>query len=94
MNEGLIATIDQLAEACSVLNGCGELYCTDTLLQLDRQDNYNCLLGFTDDHPVNDMEYLVSYSRFVKQRSDNWHKLRQLAKVTGSTMYKALGLDT
>ena len=32
-------------------------------------------------------------TRQVKQRTEPWFKRRKLAKVTGSTMYKALGLD-
>ena len=30
----------------------------------------------------------------IKQRSPQWHALRQKVKVTGSTMYKALGLES
>ena len=30
----------------------------------------------------------------IKQRSPQWHALCQKAKVTGSTMYKALGLES
>ena len=30
----------------------------------------------------------------IKQRSPQWHALHQKAKVTGSTMYKALGLES
>ena len=30
---------------------------------------------------------------YVKQRSDKWHAIRKTARVTGSTLHKAIGLD-
>ena len=32
-------------------------------------------------------------SGFLKQKSTEWFSLRELAKVTGSTIYKAVGCD-
>lgn len=39
-------------------------------------------------------ENILHYNtRLIKQRTDNWVKIRQAAKITGSTMYKALGFE-
>ncbi len=88
----LIFTIDQLGQACAFLNGCGDLYCTDSVLELTHQRNYMCLLD--SGNAATSAQGLPIHSRYVKQRSDTWFNLRQRAKVTGSSLYKALGLDT
>ncbi|CAC5410294.1 unnamed protein product [Mytilus coruscus] len=38
-------------------------------------------------------EDLKTTPRFIKQRSEEWFQLREKFKVTGSSLYKALGLD-
>ena len=40
-----------------------------------------------------DLRIALDYSRFVKQRSQTWFKLREMARVTGSTLNKAVGLS-
>ena len=37
---------------------------------------------------------IVDTSQYVKQRSENWHPLRDQARVTGSTSYSATGMGT
>lgn len=39
-------------------------------------------------------EDLQQLSPYVRQTTDNWHKLGNSAKVTGSTINKALGLES
>ena len=60
---------------------------------LQNQPNYFSLL------PPERLSHLLdledrNHFRSVKQRSDEWYNLRKKSRLTGSTMYKALGLDT
>jgi hypothetical protein len=38
-------------------------------------------------------ENLRTNARFIKQRSEEWFELQEIFKVTGSSLYGALGLD-
>ena len=90
-------TIDQLCCFCANSNQASPLYSSESYIYLKEQPNFACLLGLSD-------EIIKSYeargvdvhemSKFVKQRSETWHQIRQTAKVTGSTANAALGLDT
>ena len=39
-------------------------------------------------------QIVANNPQIVKQRSQEWHNLRQLSKVTSSTMHNALGFQT
>ena len=45
-----------------------------------------------DPDVINDEEYLNTYPEFVKQRSTLWYSLRKESRLTGSSMYNAIGL--
>ena len=36
----------------------------------------------------------ITYSKFIKQRTQNWHNMRKECKVTGSTLGRSIGLNT
>ena len=53
----------------------------------DKQTNYACLV-----EPTNASTLGALNPRRTKQRTEQWHELRRLSKITGSTLYKAIGL--
>ena len=71
------------------------MYCLNNSVDLGKQHNYVCLLGLNDTwlQDNNDSQLVLQYAQFVKQRTNVWFNLRKLAKVTGSTFNKALGLE-
>ena len=73
------------------LNKSNDLYvCTDEV-NLSQQANVKLLLDPKHfQHKVN----LDIHTDVVKQSSSKWYKLHKEARVTGSTLYKALGLDS
>ena len=73
------------------INKTNDLHiCTDRT-NLNGQGNVKLLLALElIQHKIN----LDVHTHVVKQRSDKWFKLRKEARVTGSTMYRSLGLDT
>lgn len=74
----------QLGYYLSTLHDVQHLYSLDSRVHLSDQGNY---FELKSDLETND-------SRFVKQKSDQWFQLRNRAQVTGSTVYRALGLDS
>ena len=55
---------------------------------------YTVILSANESHvEISDNEKSGS-TRTIKQRSDEWFRKHQQAKVTGSTLYKAIGLET
>ena len=75
----------------SEINKTNDLYiCTDRI-DLNDQGNVKILL---DPEFIQHKIDLDVHTHVVKQRSDKWFKLRKEARVTGSTMYRSLGLDT
>ncbi|CAG2250716.1 unnamed protein product [Mytilus edulis] len=85
--EDALSCIDKLGCITAEMRGLRNLYCEGKVLDLNRQDNFDCLQIPNDKSDVSD-------SSIVKQRSDAWHKIRNTAHVTGSTCNKALGLET
>ena len=53
-------------------------------VNMDEQANYFCL----------NPQFESECSRFIRQRTPAWHVVRDQAKVTGSTVHGAIGLDT
>ena len=58
-------------------------------VDLNRQENYHCLI----DTPPNAIFHQIT-PREIKQKTPQWHEIRNTARVTGSTMHRALGFDT
>lgn len=54
-----------------------------TKVNLTENDKYKCV----------DTAKTTENTRFVKQRSDEWFQIRKTVKVTGSTIYTAVGCD-
>ncbi|WAR15615.1 hypothetical protein MAR_005720 [Mya arenaria] len=66
----------------SSLNGA--TYISDVNVNLEKGENYIPLKMQIQD---------IHNTRLIPQRTDKWFEVRKCAKVTGSTLYKALGLD-
>ena len=83
--DSLLEGIDKLLYTVACLNGTGSNYVLGNgTVDLDKQSNYVCLREPTVDEP--------SSPETTKQHSSQWHELRKSAAVTGSTLYRALGL--
>ena len=79
--------IDKLGYICALQNG-NNLYTLGATVELDKQENYMCLIDKC-------LDITTSLdTRQVKQNTPRWFEIRKEAKVTGSTMHRALGLDT
>ena len=83
----LLASIDKLAYICACLNGTSNSYILGSQVTIDlgQQRNYMCLREITEDHQD---------PHFTKQRTERWFQLREKASITGSTLFRALGLET
>lgn len=87
----LLEGIDKLGYAVSCLNGTSKHYISGNKLTifLNKQENYKCL---KDEINLNPLLYQQD-SDMIKQRSETWHQLRNESRITGSTFFRALGLD-
>ena len=82
-----------LLEIASIASKCHTLFKHTGTLDLSEQANVFQLL------PPEILNNTIPLSReiftkYIKQGSEMWHKERKKARVTGSTLYKAVGLDT
>ena len=64
-------------------------YKMEKIVDLHNQTNYVCLINVESDGRSEKLS-----PNMIKQRSDSWFEERQKPKVTGSTIYRALGLST
>lgn len=76
-----------VAAACK---NAQDLFSLDDIVELSYQENYVCL---NPSNAQRKQSEAVS-TEFIKQRTNVWHNDRQLAKVTGSTLFDAVGLST
>ena len=76
----LLKLIDRACQVIATLNGVN--YTIDNVVNLSQRTKYQHLTGNSND------------PKYVKQRSNKWHEIRKKAKVTGSTLYDAVGLRT
>jgi hypothetical protein len=86
----LLHSIDNLGFLVACINGTEESYIFGQKeVQLSEQKNYLCLReidGVMTE--TSDVE-----PAHIKQRSHRWHDLRKKGRVSGSTLFKALGLE-
>ena len=80
-------TLESICCHLAYINNAETYFVQGRSVNLDQQKNYKPLVADTDTAESND-------TRRVKQRSDEWFKLRKSAVVTGSTIFQALGLDS
>ena len=70
-----------------------DIFVDSKVVQLSQQKNAYFLLNIDNIRQHFNLE-LPENSDIIKQRSPEWFTLRKKAKVTGSTLYKALGLES
>ena len=70
-----------------------DVFSNQAAVELQKQNNAYFLFNVERNSNYFDLD-LRENSDIVKQRSDKWMELRKSAKVTGSTLYKALGLSS
>ena len=63
----------------------GSKYISGNKLNIDQCENYQ---NIAEDISSS------SETRLVRQRTDEWRAIREKAKITGSTFFKAIGLDS
>ncbi|CAG2219838.1 unnamed protein product [Mytilus edulis] len=94
--QGLLLTISNMSKRIQELRefNVKEAACRKSIEKRRRklatkQGNYKCL---KDGIHLN--EPMDQDSNIMKQRSNAWHELRNGSRITGSTIFRALGLDT
>jgi hypothetical protein len=89
----LLDCIDNIGYAVSCINGTSQNYIkgSKTVVYFEKQSNYVCLRKLDDQL---DLDSTTDVAQFTKQRSERWHRLRDNSRVTGSTLFKALGFGT
>ena len=84
----LLASVDSIGYIIACINGTAENYIRGQVdVFLDSQSNYLCLRDVNGDR--RDLEPC-----YTKQRTERWHEIRNNSRVTGSTLFKALGFET
>ena len=63
------------------------------VVSLHLQNNAHFLFDAERNRQFFDLDFPENFD-LIKQHSPQWHALREKAKVTGSTMYKASGLES
>ena len=81
----------ELCEILSYINETHELYNTTGIVHFHEQPNLRILM---DPEEVSDFFEENDNTVYVKQRTEIWAKIREMCSVMGSTMHKALGLNT
>ena len=93
------STVEELKKSIRCLLRYGTvwadlLFPENRQVDLKYQSNYLCL-AYLDEEVVNESKLPKSvYSQFIKQRSPIWANIRSEACVTGSTVYRAIGLES
>ena len=88
-------SLNCLCEIISILNESSSDFVRGDSLCLDNQRNYSALLNPADMRKHLDVPPDVPLpSSITQQRSDEWFELRKDVRVTGSTVSKAIGVDS
>ena len=80
-----------LCELCSHLNNSWSLFSRHYIINLADQPNVRLLM---EPEYLNDFFSQCDNTVYVKQRTDIWHRIREICPVTGSTLHSAIGLGT
>ena len=75
-----------LLQMISKIHGTQHVFCQESSVDISQQSNFVQIVEDTNDN--------IENIRFIKQRSRQWHALRSKFRITGSTLYVALGLET
>ena len=89
-------TLNIIVDLCKILahmNGVSSLIPETCFVQLHKQPNLFPLLPAEFVLLYLDLE-LKEHTQFCSQRSEIWHRPRKKARVTGNTMFKALGFES
>ena len=86
----MIQCVDTFGKHIAVLNGVGEYYRQGIAIEVDlgRQGNYMCLRELSEHNTDAPLDPSI-----IKQRSQDWHDLRNNAVITGSSFHRALGIS-
>lgn len=89
----LLDCVDSIGYAVSCINGTSHNYVRgrNVVVDFEKQSNYICLRKLDDSFELAADEISA---RVTKQRSQRWSKLRDSSRITGNTLYKALGFGT
>lgn len=89
----LLDCVNSIGYAVSCINGTSHNYVRgrNIVVDFEKQSNYICLQKLDDSFELAADEISA---RATKQKSQRWCKLRDSSRITGSTLYKALGFGT
>ncbi|KAK3085496.1 hypothetical protein FSP39_004241 [Pinctada imbricata] len=80
--------LDEISNICRILSGLKSPLCEfESQVVVDATFKTN-MLRLIDNQIIPG----PTEPRFIKQRSDYWHKIRKSSRVTGSSIYNAIGL--
>ena len=92
--QDLLSSIDKLGFAVACINGTEQHYVlgSNAAVHFESQENYVCLreVVLTNKSPSIDNPVPMT----TKQHSQQWHALRDQSRITGSTIFQALGCAT
>ena len=88
--------IDKLCHFLAIVNGRKTWYCTGAIVDMKYQGNIVCLGSDILSHVADDdkKHMALFMSELVKQRTEDWHGIRNMAKGTGSTLHRMVGLES
>jgi len=88
---GSINTLLAASAQCNKTSSCLSVKAEVTLTE---QANFQCLPENAEEHCRKTGVSPHEVSHLISQRTEAWHIVRASAKVTGSTLYTAIGCDT
>jgi hypothetical protein len=93
--ESELDTINKLCHFLAKTNGVKHLFCKRSVVEMKHQFFLVCL-GTVLTNVEDDDKVLIAQfmPELVKQRTSAWHSIRNMAKGTGSTLHKMIGLES
>lgn len=87
----LLGSVDKLGYIVACINGTGQNYVigSRSTVNLNEQSNYICLMSLSED-----IDASPEKANYVKQRGNASLELRKGGRITGSTIFRAIGLGT
>ena len=88
----MLQSFDKLGYAVACINGTYKQYVLGckTLVSFDNQSNYVCLKKLIHENETDNFHN----AHITKQKSDKWFELRRENRITGSTIFRAIGMNT